>query len=334
MFDRNIFIEHALNVGERKIGPYFADGFCIVSGVPTVLAFHGCFWHSCSQCFIQNEKCPLRNISFEQIRAASDEKDRILQSKYGVQLEVVWEHEWIEIKRSDQRVINFLKKMKFPEPLVPRNALFGGRTSAFKLRHTATPDETVHYVDFTSLYPYVNSRFPYPLGHPKIIYKDFDHPDNYFGFIRAVVFPPRGLYFPVLPYKTARGKLVFTLCRTCAEKNNQMTSCAHSDQERALTGVWVSVEFQKALRSGYRMEKITEVWYFDRSSSSIFKDFIHTFLKGKQEASGYPAEATDQESKEKYVREYKLHQGIQLDPEKIAFNPAKRHLFKNILNGF
>lgn len=159
---------------------------------------------------------------------------------------------------------------------------FRGRTCALNLRHTAGPSETVHYVDFTSLYPYVNCSFPYPLGHPTIIYKDFDHPNSYFGFIRAVIYPPRFVYFPVLPYKTPAGKLVFTLCRTCAEKKNQTASCSHSDQERALTGVWLSVEFQKALQSGYRLVKITELRHFEKSSSTIFQGYIHTFLKGKQ----------------------------------------------------
>ena len=121
------------------------------------------------------------------------------------------------------------------------------------LRYTAGVDETVHYADFTSLYPYVNCSFPYPLGHPKIFCKDFIDPDSYFGFIRAVVYPLRGLFFPVLPYNSSHGKLVFTLCRTCADMNNQAGACSHSDEERALTGVWVSVEFRKVLKLGYRL---------------------------------------------------------------------------------
>ncbi|KAM4525040.1 uncharacterized protein PAE49_001105 [Odontesthes bonariensis] len=258
----------------------------------------------------------------------------MLQSVHGLRLEVMWEHEWMEMKKSDSEVIRFLEKLNAPDPLSPRQALYGGRTCALRLRHTAGVDETVHYVDFTSLYPYVNCSFPYPLGHPTIICKDFDDPHNYFGFIRAVVYPPRGLFFPVLPYKTSQGKLVFTLCRTCAEINNQTGPCSHSDEERALTGVWVSVEFSKALQCGYRLAKITEVWHFDRSSSSIFEGYIHTFLKGKQEASGYPSDAVTEESRLRYVRDYKLHQGIQLDIDKIEVNPAKRQVAKLCLNSF
>ncbi|CAG5950726.1 unnamed protein product [Menidia menidia] len=122
---------------------------------------------------------------------------------------------------------------------------------------------------------------------------------------RATVYPPRALYFPVLPHKISAGKLVFTLCRACAEINNQEGPCSHSDKERALTGVWVSVEFSKALNLRYTVAEITEVWHFKKQSSTIFKDYIHTFLKGKQEASGYPADATDEESRLNYIEDYR-----------------------------
>ena len=262
------------------------------------------------------------------------ERVLVLWTVYGLRLQVMWEHDWTEMKKSNSEVIEFLKSFNAPEPLSPRQALYGGQTCALRLRYTAGVDETVYYADFTSLYPYVNCSFPYPLGHPKIICKDFDDPDSYFGFIRAVVYPPCGLFFPVLPYKSSHGKLVFTLCRTCAEMNNQAGACSHIDEKRALTGVWVSVAFSKALKLGYRLAKITEVWHFDRSSSSIFVDYVHTFLKGKQEASGYPADALDEESKLRYVRDYKLHQGIQLDTSKIEVNPAKRQMAKLCLNSF
>lgn len=51
---------------------------------------------------------------------------------------------------------------------------------------------------------------------------------------------------------------------------------------------------------------------------------MHTVLKGKQEASGYPPEAMDQESREKYIRDYQLNQGILLEDDKIKSNPAKK----------
>lgn len=88
-----------------------------------------------------------------------------------------------------------------------------------------------------------------------------------------------------LPYRTAAGKLVFTLSRTCTELNIQEGPCQHSGEDRALTGVWVTPEFNKALEMGYRVAEITE---YDILIDSVFVQYMHTFLKGKREASGYP----------------------------------------------
>lgn len=98
-------------------------------------------------------------------------------------------------KKSHQGLKDFLKQYKAPQPLSPREALYGGRTCAVKLRHTAGANETVDYFDVTSLYPYVNCSFPYPLGHPKIIYKDFKEPQSYSGIIRAKICPPEVIWY-------------------------------------------------------------------------------------------------------------------------------------------
>ena len=41
--DRNIKIQSAFHGGEKKIGPYKADGFC--SELNTVFEFYGDYWH-------------------------------------------------------------------------------------------------------------------------------------------------------------------------------------------------------------------------------------------------------------------------------------------------
>ena len=334
MYSKNIFIQHALNRGEKKIGTYFVDGYAAIEGLDCAYEFQGCFYHGCPTCFRPHDICPMTGIAFEEMHSASQEKLHQLRSTHGLHTEVMTEHAWTLMKKTHAGVREFMKKYDPPEPLAPRAALYGGRTSALRLRYTAGADESVHYVDVTSLYPYVNATGSYPLGHPVIIHRDFDEIENYFGLIRATVIPPRGLYFPVLPYKTAQGKLVFTLCRTCSETNNQSDSCSHDDVARALTGVWVSAELHKAVQMGYKVSKLSEVWHFEAQSSNLFVEYIHTFLKGKQEASGFPAEAVDDESRKKYIRDYELHQGIRLNPEKIETNPAKRQVSKACLNGF
>ena len=86
------------------------------------------------------------------------------------------------------------------------------------------------------------------VGHPRIITENFDEDiSSYFGLIKCTVLPPRGLFHPVLPYRT-QDKLMFPLCRTCADVCNQ-TSYTHTEHERAIIGTWCSVELEKALFS-------------------------------------------------------------------------------------
>ena len=75
---------------------------------------------------------------------------------------------------------------------------------------------------------------------------------------------------------------MFPLCRTCADTLQQET-CYHNDSERALHGTWVTLELQKALEKGYQLLKIDEVWHFPKHTDGLFKDYIDTFLKIKQE---------------------------------------------------
>lgn len=119
------------------------------------------------------------------------------------------------------------------------------------------------------LYPFGNSTFACPLGHLVIIHEDSGVPGKYFGVLRAVVDPPRALYYPVLHHKTSKSKLVFPLCCTCAENNNQQADCEHSQEARAFTGVWDKEDFNKSLQLGYRAGEITEVWHSESQSRSV-----------------------------------------------------------------
>lgn len=124
---------------------------------------------------------------------------------------------------------------------------FGGRTNA------VDADEGVHYMDITSLYPYVNKNAKYPMGHPGFI----DQPNTtdtsrYFGLIKRKILSPYELYHPVLPYRY-NNRLTFPLCRTCVEKESikpmqeSNVECNHTPDERASTGTWCTPQLQKAV---------------------------------------------------------------------------------------
>jgi hypothetical protein len=93
---------------------------------------------------------------------------------------------------------------------------------------------------------------------------------------------------------------------------------------------------------GYVVEKIYEVWHFDRISQydertrngGVFAEYINTFLKIKQECSGWPSWCESEEDKQRYIRLYFEKEGIKLEYDKICKNPGMRALAKLMLNSF
>ena len=67
--------------------------------------------------------------------------------------------------------------------------------------------------------------------------------------VRCMVLPPRDLYHPVLPYR-CNGRLLFCLCRTCAESGSQGRCCHETASERALTATWVVDDVEFAVQHG------------------------------------------------------------------------------------
>jgi hypothetical protein len=68
--------------------------------------------------------------------------------------------------------------------------------------------------------------------------------------------------------------------------------------------------------------------------SGLFSDYVNMFLKGKQEASGWPSRDMSAEDKASYLEDYHEVEGILLEEEKIGYNPGKRATNKLLLNSF
>ena len=141
----------------------------------------------------------------------------------------------------------------------------------------------------------MNKTCVYPQGHPCFISQP-SHTDIslYFGLIQCRVLPPLALYHPVLPYRH-EGKLTFPLCATCVKEEmpkrpwERSAQCNPADDQRALTGTWCSPELQKAVELGYEVQYIDEVWQFDETCEGLFREYVNTWLKIKQEASWWPS---------------------------------------------
>ena len=55
----------------------------------------------------------------------------------------------------------FLDRFDIVTDLNPRDSFSGGRVGGYKLFHEAKADETIEYLDFTSLYPFVDKTKKY-----------------------------------------------------------------------------------------------------------------------------------------------------------------------------
>ena len=87
-------------------------------------------------------------------------------------------------------------KIEVVEPIVPRDALYGGRVETFQMHRQFKEGEKGSYVDFVSLYPFVNKYRRYPVGQPQVITKDFGDMRTYFGITKVKILAPRALYIP------------------------------------------------------------------------------------------------------------------------------------------
>jgi hypothetical protein len=132
-------------------------------------------------------------------------------------------------------------------------------------------------------YPYINKTGKAVLGHPKIITENFDDLSTYEGLIKCKVLTPCKLHIRVLPIKI-NNKLMFSLCRTCTELKQQ-TNCHHNKEERSFTGTWVTDELKMAIRNGYVVDTVSEVWHFEhvelydpRSTTGVFLPNISKFF--------------------------------------------------------
>lgn len=184
-----------------------------------------------------------------------DTRQKITQlNELGYRVCEMWECEWNRMKNTDAEVKQFVGKLEIVTPLDPRKPFFGGRTNAIKLHHKIEGDENIYYNDMTSLYPCANTECQYPVGHPEFIDQlDIVDISKFYWLVKCKVIPPYNLYHPVLPYKQGT-KLLFPLCKTCAEHGIQQqihqrtNQCNHSAEERALIGTWTTIELDQAVK--------------------------------------------------------------------------------------
>ena len=312
MKTHHVFIQHAHNQGEYRItieGKSFpVDGFCEETN--TIYQFHGCFWHGCAHCYEASANTPHRVKTVEGVKGPMKVPVKFgelyahtlfMSERYrsfGFKVEEMWECQWKDyavFKKIDttKRDIEYLKAV------VPRDAYFGGRTNAVKLYYKCRNAEKIHYMDITSMYPFVMSdaQYFFPVGLPEIYRKDKNNLiplEELFGVIKCEIEPPQDLYLPVLPERAANGKVLF--------------------HNRRMIGTWTSVEVQKAISKGYKILEVFEQHHFPNKSNELFRRYNETFFEIKRAAK----------AEKNKGREAIAKMCINGPTGKWGFNPAKQ----------
>lgn len=171
----------------------------------------------------------------------------------------------------------------------------------------------------------------WPVGHPTIyIGKEVEWgPDNWFGLAKVSILPPRGLLHPVLPEKSASGKVLFHLCSACAREESQ-GPCIHSDEERAIHGTFFTGELDLAVEMGYRLLKTYELWHWPpkQRSKELFLGLILDQFRKKVLASEPPSDP----AKRRQLISDLAKLNINVQDGDWAVNKAMRALAKFSLN--
>lgn len=285
----------------------------------------------------------------------------------------MWEHTFVKFLKEnpdlDKQISNhsYFQQTK----LIARDGMYGGRNEAGMLYYKVKNNEQIHFVDFNSLYPYAMLTGKYFVGAPQRIWlfsecdnltaQDIDKMD---GLAYVSILPNQKLYWPVLPFRT-NGKLLFGSCRTCMiDENVVSTECKiHNIQERQITAVFSLCEIKVALKRGYKLLKIFEIWQYrsvqgrivemasedmpkydelldryendllnDPIENGIFTRYIKRILQIKIEASGWPHDCVTDALKKAYIVEIFRKNGVLLKWDQIRKNPGRRLMAKLLLN--
>uniref|UniRef100_A0A914HPF4 DNA-directed DNA polymerase n=1 Tax=Globodera rostochiensis TaxID=31243 RepID=A0A914HPF4_GLORO len=221
---------------------------------------------------------------------------------------------------------------------------------------------TIKIKDNNSLYPSRNMFTNYPVGHPTLLHFDKDvhwckpadmkGDDGYplEGIIKCFVVPPRHVHcgIPVLPLRMNK-RTLFPLCRKCSElfPNGALDreySCPHfEDADRGFSVTIPHIELAEALKVGYRVTRVYRAYSWPLASDwsgFLFHSYLEKFLKMKFEASGYPANCSEEgiseeeaaARKQAYINKAFSVCQVRLNPDNIKYNPGLRYVSKLCLN--
>jgi hypothetical protein len=120
------------------------------------------------------------------------EREHILKAA-GYKVVSIWECDWYEIeKQMSNTKKKKLERQAATEHINIRDALFGGRTEAFKSYYKCDEHDKGFYFDVVSLYPTVNALDKYPIGFNQFYNSTIEEilDESFIGIVKCDVIPP------------------------------------------------------------------------------------------------------------------------------------------------
>ena len=217
------YVQHVRNAGEYNIPgtKIKVDGYC--PDTRTVYEFQGCFTHGCPTCYPNRHEKHPRHYDRTMHDVYETTQDKVHQlTKQGYKVIQMWGCEWKHLKKTQPDIDSFVQGLDFIPPLQPRDAFCGGRTNAVKLYHGVTPGQKIHYIDVTSLYPWVNktSHLPQRTSHLHFTTGSHRHPSVLWPHSMPSPTTPTSLpSCPTLPSR--RQTHLSPLCYLCPRRNEE-----------------------------------------------------------------------------------------------------------------
>ncbi|KAF4517456.1 hypothetical protein B566_EDAN004494 [Ephemera danica] len=171
-------IEHAGRGREKVLpGGMRENGYAEINNEKVVYEFHGCFFHGCKACY-GNETYTSFGKNPEEKSAAmlrnSTESKMAKLKQCGYKVIQMWQCDFLKKLENNPEMKEYVTN----HPMVPerklniRDSFFGSRTNAMELYAKCEPDEKIIYLDFCSLYPFIDKYKEYPIGHPEVFVGD------------------------------------------------------------------------------------------------------------------------------------------------------------------
>ena len=165
-------------------------------------------------------------------------------------------HDWYNVP---------IYEIPFNQYLELKDYYYGGRCECF---HIGSVEKELFYYDFTSLYPWVMAKSPYPYGtyKKKDISGEKFNP-KWFGMVKAYVRTTDFTMRPYLPHKDSVGKLNFS----------------HFKENTLL---WITTEEWRYIidnNLGYEITPL-EILDYENQHTAYFKGMVDKLFKAKKDA--------------------------------------------------